>query len=111
MQLVPAPARQFKTWSMILIIALGSADAAYLLISAFGDLELLSKQAVLAINAAIAFLIVPVRLIQQHIPATTEEKQDLVAVAAAQPLHRGEEPVVVQVDNVTVPSTHPRGPT
>ena len=104
-EIVPAPGRQFKTWSMIIVIALGSVDAAYLLLSTFGQMDLLSKEAVLAINAVIAFLIVPVRLIQQNIPATTEQKIAVVAAAAAQPVHAGESNIEVKVDEAVLPST------
>lgn len=104
MELVPAPGRQFKTASMILIILLGSADAIYLLLNTFGDLEILSKQAVLAINATIAFLIVPVRLIKQNIAATTDQKTAIVEFAAAAPMAPGEENVEVKIDNAIVPS-------
>lgn len=104
-EIVAAPGRVFKTWSMILVIALGSADALYLLVSTFGELEFLSKQAVLAVNAVIAFLIVPIRLIKQNIPATTDQKIAVVAAAAAQPVHAGEQNIEVKVDEAVLPST------
>ena len=94
--LVPAPLRQFKTYTMLLGIAIGSFDALLALIEAFGDLQVMSHSAVLVTNAVLAFLIVPAKLIAQSVPATAAEKIELVQAAAAQPL-KSTEPTDVSV--------------
>lgn len=104
-ELVPAPGRQFKTYSMWLGIAIGSVDALLLLVKAFGDLHLLSTTAVLAINAVLAFLIVPAKLVFQSIPVTTSEKVDLVTTAAALPMKAEEPNVEVQINVAPLPDT------
>lgn len=103
-ELVPAPSRQFKTFSMWLGIAIGSIDALLLLVQAIGDLHLVSMTTVLAINALLGFLIVPAKLILQNIPVTTTEKLDLVATAAAQPMKAEEADVAVHVNGAPVPA-------
>lgn len=103
--LVAAPARQFKTWSMWLGIALGSVDALLLLVQTFGDLHLVSTPTVLAVNAVLGFLIVPAKLILQTIPVTTAEKIDLVATAAAMPMKDDQPNIAVHVNGAPIPAT------
>jgi len=93
MNIVAAPGRQFKTYSMLLAIALGSFDALLLMLKAFADIHVISNDVLLIINAVASFLIVPAKLIQQYIPLTTEQKVDLVEAAAAQPVKVGQQDV------------------
>ena len=103
-QIVAAPMRQMKTYSMLLGILIGSFDAFVLLMGTFADIHILSPQAVLGINAVLGFLIVPAKLILQNIPATTEQKTAIVEAAAAQPIEEGHPNVKVKVDEVVVPN-------
>lgn len=93
LELVPAPGRQFKTWSMLLAIAIGSFDSLMLLLKVFADIHWLSAEQLLAINAMLTFLLVPLKLLQQYIPITTEQKVELIETAAAQPVKPGHEDV------------------
>lgn len=103
MQIVPAPSRQFKTYSMLLGIFIGSFDALVLLLKTFGDIHIMSPTTVLAVNAVLGFLIVPAKLILQNIPATNEQKKDMVEHVASQPMQPGESDVSVKIDNTAVP--------
>ncbi len=105
MEIVAAPARQFRTYSMLLGLFIGSFDAIVLLLNTFSDLHVMSTTTVLAINAVLGFLIVPAKLILQNIPATTEQKTAIVEAAAAQPIKAGETNVKVKVDDLVVPNT------
>lgn len=104
-QLVAAPMRQMRTYTMWIGIFIGSYDALELLLKTFGDVHLLSPTAILAINAFLGFLIVPAKLILQNIPATTEQKKDIVAAAASQPMKEGQRNPEVKIDKVVAPST------
>lgn len=96
-QIVPAPSRQFKTYSMILAIVIAALDAGVLIVKALTDVHILTPEQLAAINAVLAALIVPAKLIAQQIPATTEQKQDLIAGAAALPVKAGHDDVQVAV--------------
>lgn len=104
-EIIPAPLRAFKTYTMWIGIAIGSADALVLLLQTFGDLHIMSTTAVLAVNAVLGFLIVPARLVLQSVPATTEEKIDLITGAAAQPMKPGEANVEVHVNGTPLSTT------
>jgi len=67
---------------MMLGIFIGSFDAFVLLMGTFADIQLLSPQTVIAINAVLGFLILPAKLIMQNIPATPEQKLDCCWLAA-----------------------------
>lgn len=102
-ELVPAPWRQMKTYTMWLGILIGTLDAAMLLVAQFTNLNILTPTQVLGINAVLGFLIVPAKLILQNIPVTTDEKIAVVAAAAAQPVKAGEQNIEVKVDDAPVP--------
>jgi hypothetical protein len=97
MALVAAPGRTLKTYSTILAIAIAALDAAVLIAQQLTDLHIMTAEHLAALNGVLAALIVPLKLIKQEIPATTEEKQDLVAQAAQIPVKPGHEDVVVAV--------------
>lgn len=97
MALVAAPARQFKTYSMWLAIAIAAIDAAILVAKQLGELQVVTAEHIAALNAVLGALIVPLKLIRQQIPATTEQKEDLVVQAAATPVQDGHDDVVVAV--------------
>lgn len=101
-EIVPAPSRQFKTYSMILGIVIGSFDAFLLLMNAFSDMHIMNPTTALAVNAVLGFLIVPAKLIMQNIPATTEQKVDIVASAASQPMKAGYSDVQVHIEGEEV---------
>ena len=101
-KIVPVPSRQFKTYSMILGIAIGSFDAFLLLMKSFTDLHVMETSTALAINAVLGFLIVPAKLIMQNIPLTTEQKVDIVASAASQPMLDGQSDVQVHIEGEEV---------
>lgn len=103
MQLVPAPARHFRTWSMWLLILAGLVDLAVLLAKQLVDVHVVTVEQLAVINAALAFLAGGVRLVQQQIAMTAEEKIDTIAVTAAQPMKPGEPDVEVQVNGTPLP--------
>lgn len=103
MQLVPAPSRHFKTWSMWLIILAGVVDLTVLLTKQLADIHVVTVEELAVINAVLAFLAGAVRLIQQQIAMTAEEKIDTIAVTAAQPMKPGEPEVDVQVNGTPLP--------
>jgi hypothetical protein len=90
---------------MILGIFLGSVDSLHMLLVTFADLHFISDKNLLAANTVIAFMIVVAKLIKQNIPATAEEKTNLVAYAASQPMKANETNVNVKIDGITTPST------
>jgi hypothetical protein len=105
MELIPAPGRAFRTWSMWLLIATGIFDLAVLLLKTLTDLHVMTAETVLIVNAVLAFATGVVRLIQQQIALTTEQKVAVIESAASQPMKPGEENVAVKIDGETVPST------
>lgn len=104
MKIVAAPARQFKTYTMLLGLFIAGFDSFVLLWEVLGTTEIISMKAALIINAILGVLIVPAKLIYQNISVTTEQKIDMVSAAAAQPLKDGNKDVVVKIGKVTVPS-------
>lgn len=110
MELIAAPLRQFKTWSMILTIFLASSGLIIAMVQTFGEIELLSSTAVAGIVAFIATAAGISRLILQNIPVTTEQKTAIVAMAASQPMQADEKNVMVKIDNAIFPSTPPSTP-
>jgi hypothetical protein len=105
--LVPNIRLQFHTYSMWLGIVIGTLDAALALVQQLGDLHFLSIQAVLGINAFLGFMIVPAKLILQSIPATTDEKINAVAIAAAAPVVPGHDDIRVHINGEEVVHTLP----
>jgi len=103
-ELVPAPMRQFRTYSMWLGIFIGSFDAVVLLLKTFADLHIMEPNTLLVINAVLGFLIVPAKLVLQNIPATTEQKTAMIEGSASQPIAAGFSNVEVKVDDRVVPS-------
>lgn len=97
MEIVPAPARVFKTYSMWLLIATGVFDLAVVMLKTMTDLHVIGAETALVINAVMVFLTGVVRLINQQIPASTEQKVALVESAASQPMKPGETPVSVEI--------------
>jgi hypothetical protein len=95
MDIVPAPGRQFRTYTMILAIVLGSFDSFFLLIKAFSDLHMMEPTTALAINAIATFVMVPLKLIQQNLAVTTAQKEDLIQAAAKTPVHTGQADIAV----------------
>lgn len=107
MQLVPAPARHFKTWSMWLLILAGLIDLAVFLVKTLTDAHVVTVETLAIANAVLAFLTGAVRLIQQEIAMTAEEKIDTIAVTAAQPMKPGEPDIDVQVNGTPLPAADP----
>lgn len=97
MQLVPAPMRQFQTASMCLLIAAGIFDLAVVLVQSLSDAHAISSQTLALINAGLAFATGAVRMVRQQIASTTSEKVELIAAAAAQPVHPGQLDVVASI--------------
>jgi hypothetical protein len=102
MELIAAPRRQLKTWSMWLLVAAGVFDLGVVLTHSLGDLHVMSVNTLAVVNASLAFVTGAVRFVAQNIPVTTEEKIDLVVAAAAQPMQPDEAPVAVHIDGVAV---------
>lgn len=98
MELVPAPSRVFKTYSMWLLIATGVFDLAVVMIKTMTDLHVIGAETALTVNAVMVFLTGVVRLIQQNISTTTDQKVALVESAAEQPMKPGEAPVSVEIN-------------
>lgn len=106
MQIVPAPLRQFKTASMILGIVIGSFNALTAMLAVFANIHWLTMNQVIGINAVLGFLIVPAKLWQQQITATTSEKKELFDAVDKQPIKAGQQDVKVElIKTAGVPPT------
>lgn len=105
MKIIAAPFRQFKSYSMLLGLFIGSFNAILAMVETLGSIDVLSNKSVLIINAVLGLLIVPAKLILQNIPVNTKQKIDIVAAAAAQPIKEGNREVVVKIDKFNTPST------
>lgn len=108
MEIVAAPGSQFKHYSMWLGIAIGTLDALILLISRFSDLHILTLEQVLGINAVLGFLVVPAKLVRQHLLLTTDQKIAVVTAAAAQPVRAGQSDIEVKLDEAVLPTSTPK---
>lgn len=109
MKLIAAPARQFKTWSLIITAFLGTSGAIVALVQTFSELNIISSTVGAALVAVIATLAVIAKFIVQNVPVTENEKIAIVSAAAAQPMKPGEDNVTVRIDSKkAVPST-PKG--
>lgn len=102
MQLVSAPGRQFRTYSMWLVIIGGVFDLGIVLANTLSADHLISATTLALVNAVLAFAVGTVRLIQQQVPFTTEQKVDALTDLAQQPMKSGETPVEVRVDGQRV---------
>ena len=105
--MIPAPLRQFRTWSMILLIADGLLNLAGVAINAMSDAHYISAATFGLVNIAFGFAIGAVRLIKQQVTATTDEKKELIAHAIEQPVKPGQRDVtavIVQADKPAPPS-------
>lgn len=100
MELVPAPLRQFKTWSMLLLIVDGLLNLAGVMINSLSDAHYISAGTFGIVNIAMGFLIGAVRLVKQQVTATTEEKTALIEGAVAQPITPGHKDVTADVQPV-----------
>jgi hypothetical protein len=104
MALIPAPARQFKTWSLILVIITGAGDLAIVMVNTLSADHVIGATTLAVSNAALMFAVGLSRFVAQQIPFTTEQKVDALTVMAQQPMKPGEAPVDVHVDGVKVES-------
>lgn len=86
MNLVPVPRRQFKTWSMWILIAIGVINLAGILANALNAVDIFSPKVFLVVNSVLAFLGGVAKLIQQHIEVTPEEKEELITAAVTLPV-------------------------
>lgn len=90
MELIPAPGRVTKTHSFILISLLLFFDLVQAIAHVFETDGALSATTILVINLVMGFLANLVRLYQQQIAVTPEQKVELVEAAAATPVKKGE---------------------
>jgi hypothetical protein len=104
-EIVPNVRLQFRTYSMWLGIGIGTLDAMLVLVQQLGELHFLNVQTVLGVNAGLAFMIVPAKLILQSIPATTDEKINAVALAAAAPVMPGHDDIQVHINGEEIVHT------
>lgn len=90
MPLIPAPSRVLKQYSTWILIALGLFDLAHVLLAGMAGIHVVTAQQLAVANLVLAFLSGAAKLIQQHIPATAEQKVEIVERAAALPVKKGE---------------------
>lgn len=102
-ELVPAPSRRFKTWSTRIVIATILFDFAVVVAKLLFDLHVMSAETLAAINTFLASAAGLAQFIKQQIKLTSEEKVEVIAAAAAQPVHPGEPDVAVQINGVPLP--------
>lgn len=102
MQLVPAPGRHFKTWSMWLLIAAGSFDIIVLLLEQVGDIYSISTTTLAVINATLAAITAIARLINQQISITPEQQAEIIQSVVSQPVVRSGPDIEVKIDNQVV---------
>lgn len=102
MQIVATPRQSFKHYSMWLGIAVGSFPALIALIETFGQVDLLSSTAVLAITSVLGFLIVPAKLIKQHLEVTHDQKTEMIEDVASTPMKPGEDNISVSIDGIRI---------
>lgn len=100
MKLIAAPMRQFKTWSMLLLMAAGIFDLAVVLLKTLSDLHVMSTETFGAINAVLVFLIGAARFVHQQIEMTTTQKVAAIKSVAAQPVKEGEAEVQAAVRRI-----------
>ena len=86
MNLIAAPGRAFKTYSMWIAIAAVIFNSAGGLLEVFTSLHLISPTVFAAVNATLAALIGASKLIQQTIAVSPDDKAALVAAAQATPV-------------------------
>jgi len=60
-------------------------DALVYMLQVFGDIHLLSPEAVLLINSVLGVFIVAAKFYQQNIPATPEQKSDMIHAVMSLP--------------------------
>lgn len=106
MALIAAPARQFKTWSFWLDVALFSVGPITELIRGFseGDSPLIAPRIVAAVVSTLAALSLIARFVKQSIEMTTEQKVDVIESAGDQPVKKGEADVEAKVVNLAPPA-------
>jgi hypothetical protein len=90
---------------MILVILTGAGDLAVVMMNTLSADGIVSATTLAVSNAILMFVIGTVRLIQQQIPFTTEQKVDALTVMAEQPMKPGEVSPEVHIDGVKVEST------
>lgn len=98
MKLIPAPGRQFKTVSMILLILIGAFDLSLVLLQTLADVHMITVAQLAVANAAAVFTVGVVRLVHQQVAYTTSEKVEAVEAVAAQPVLPGHVEVKVRVN-------------
>lgn len=90
MKLIPAPMRQFKTASMILVVIVGVLNLGVVLLAALAGLEVITIKGLAVGNAVLMFVIGSVRLVHQQVAMTTDQKVDMLDDVSAQPVHAGQ---------------------
>lgn len=107
MVLIPAPMRQFRTYSMLLVIGTGVLNLGVILTHTLSELHVVSATNLAIIDAVLMFVIGTVRMIQQQVTTTTQEKVAIVEFAAAQPMAPKQPNVVVEIEGAVVPQVPP----
>lgn len=95
--MIPAPLRQFKTWSMILLILDGLLNLAGVMINSLSDAHYISPATFGIVNIVFGFVIGAVRFVKQELSVTTTEKKELIAAAADNPVKPGHQDVTAVV--------------
>jgi hypothetical protein len=111
MDLIPAPSRQFRTVSMVLLVLIGSADLIIGLLAFLGDIHVLTAPQLALANTVAVTLVGFARLIHQQVAMTREQKVETIAAVAAQPMAPGETDVSVRIDNKAALPGAPSHPT
>lgn len=103
MNLVPVPIRQFKTWSMWILIAITALNFAGVIANYLNNRSIFSPETFALVNGSLAFLGTIAKLIQQQIKVTSEQKLELIEAAAATPVKTGEVDIAVDTQVSRLP--------
>ncbi len=109
MELIPAPGRQLKTWSMWLTIALVVFDTTAAVLHVLDAAHLVPAVVVTIGNLLLGAAIGIAKMLRQQIPLTPEQKVAMVEAAAAAPVKPGhaDPEVVVTINNPPPPKGNP----
>ena len=86
MELNSAPGRQFKTYSMWLLIITGLFDLAVVMLKTLADLHVMSMETLAIVNAVLVFLTGAAKLVLQNIEVSEEQKAAIVDSALSLPV-------------------------
>lgn len=104
MEMIPAPTRTLKTWSMRLLFVAGLFDSGVALVHLLSDAHIMDAGTLALVNAALVVASGGARFVAQQIPISTEDKIAMIESVAKAPVHPGEFNVDAQIIPAAVPT-------